>query len=781
MPTRLSYLEAYNDVLTETQQDRLLEVLKSRFDEGGLTSDDATLQTEIKKLIAELEKPLGEPLTQYRKAKSHGKISSKDYNSTMEEVFVDLGALFRQDNTIELVIQRHELINKASLRDIRAALRKVKNDVKVNTIVKENKTGITDAKFNDFYKDDNQSKDPVFFAWIDTDTNTCKLPRGLDQSVLSYQGLASADINLRHYGGGVRGTIEGEEHRKDKAIDGDFNTFWGEVFLTDEPIIQNYDDQEMYGAICEISINLFRPEMINHIKFKPYANYPLTVYKIQYRIDEEHAWTTLGVESQSSTQTMEFNFPEVEAKEVKIIINQENPSINTYKIPRSVINNAEMWQQIADRELSISTETTLPIQATQDMIDYVTGWRAYTDAIDRYGDEMKKNEKLDQDTTLGETIFDVTTDQITKAEEKGADELKLELYKKKAPKTDELVEVRKYEYMYGAYEIDIKKLWYVDKGEYISPKYTSNGSILEAEIEVEETLPEFTSVEYSLSTDGETWKNVLPSGSYVYQERVDIDPITQQGKLRFPTKSYLLDDFYRNQYVLPSGSLAQIDPSYFGPSGYYFDETTNIITVASGWYIGTSAYTASYTPSGVGDVVPSGLVVDFSAEVLSDAEDIFADGASRNYKVECSHNPYIDWRIVNDTNEAYAAASGFAYTEGRWLNISGTELYGIQPDEYYDIFVATVDGYPAENRTDYYNDIRPALTQYDNIQYPYYEYFQAGKALYFNTKIEDKEIKVKYKYLNDYIQFKALLRCNNTANVTYTPLFHNYTIKLRTA
>ena len=274
---------------------------------------------------------------------------------------------------------------------------------------------------------------------------------------------------------------------------------------------------------------------------------------------------------------------------------------------------------------------------------------------------------------------------------------------------------------------------------------------------------------------------MLPSGSYVYQERVDIDPITQQGKLRFPTKSYLLDDFYRNQYVLPSGSLAQIDPSYFGPSGYYFDETTNIITVASGWYIGTSAYTASYTPSGVGDVVPSGLVVDFSAEALSDAEDVFADGASRNYKVECSHNPYVDWRIVNDTNEAYAAASGFAYTEGRWLNISGTELYGIQPDEYYDIFVATVDGYPAENRTDYYNDIRPALTQYDNIQYPYYEYFQAGKALYFNTKIEDKEIKVKYKYLNDYIQFKSLLRCNNTANVTYTPLFHNYTIKLRTA
>jgi hypothetical protein len=781
MPTRLSYLEAYNDVLTETQQDRLLEVLRNRFEEADATPDDATLQTEIKKLIAELEKELGEPLTQYRKATSHGKISSKDYNSTMEEVFVDLGALFKQDNTIELVIQRHELINKASLRDIRAALRKVKNDVRVNTIVKENKTGITDAKFNDFYKDDNLSQDPVFFAWIDTDTNSCKLPKGLDQSVLSYQGLASADINLRHYGGGIRGMIESEDHRKEKAIDGNANTFWGDVFLTDEPIIQNYDGEEMYGAICEISINLFRPELINHVKFAPYANYPLTVYKLQYRLNEEQPWTDIDVPSQTSTQIMEFNFPETEAKEVRIIINQQNPSINTYKIPRSTINNAEMWQQIADRELSISTETTVPIQATQDMIDYVTGWQAYTDAIERYGTEMRKNEKLDQDETLGETIFDVTTDQITKAEVKGADELKLDIYGKKAPKTDELVEVRKYEYMYGAYEISVKRLWYVDKGEYVSPKYISNGSILEAEIGVEEELPEYTSIEYSLSTDGDTWKSVLPSGSYVQQERVDIDPITQQGILRFPTTSALLDNVYRNRYILPSGTHAQIDPSYFGPSGYYFDESTNTITVASGWYIGTSAYTASYAPAGAGDVVPSGLVVDFSKEAVSPAEDVYDSGASRNYKVELTHNPFIDWRIVNDTNQAYAAASGFAYTEGRWLNISGSELYGIQPNEYYDIFIATVEGYPAENRTDYYNDIRPALTQYDNIQYPYYEYFQSGKSLYFNTKIEDKEIKVKYKYLNDYIQFRALLRNNNTANVTYTPILHNYTLKLRTA
>ena len=115
------------------------------------------------------------------------------------------------------------------------------------------------------------------------------------------------------------------------------------------------------------------------------------------------------------------------------------------------------------------------------------------------------------------------------------------------------------------------------------------------------------------------------------------------------------------------------------------------------------------------------------------------------------------------------------------MNISGSTKYGIDPGSYYDIFTATVDGYPAENRTDYYNYIRPALTAYDRIQYPYYEYFQSDKNLYFNTKIENQEVKVIYKYLNDYVQFQAVLRNNNPANVTYTPMLLSYTLKLRTA
>ena len=775
MPTRPSYLESYFNILPQTQRDKLLEIVKSKYDGAGEEPTSAALQADLQDIIATLAEPLGEPHTKLRKAVKHEKISSKDYNTTMDEVFVDLGALFKQDNVIEEAISKHDLINKATIRDLRSGLRQVRDSVTVSTIIKENKTGITDAKFNSFYKDDNASVDPIFTAWIDTSTNSCKLPKGLDQSVLSISGLATADISVRHYGGGVRGTISTEDHRKERAIDGSLETFWSEVFLTDEPIVQNYDGEEVYGAVCEITIQFFRKELVNYVRFDPFTNYPLRVIKVKYRPDASSTWMDLGVDIKSSTSTIEYNFEEFEAREVMIVVNQNNPSINTYKIPRTVITNAEMWQQIADRELSISTETTSPIQANQDMIDYVTGWQAYSDAVETYGKEITANRKYENRDTMSESIFDSTTDQITKTEERGADELKLDIYGKKAIKTDELIEVRKYEYLYGAYEIDIKRLWYLDKGLYLSPRYRADGACLEAEIAVSEVLPSGTSIEYSLSSDGNSWKNILPSGSHIYRERVDIDPVTRKGLLRFQTTTALLNEVVRNQTVMPSGVPA-------ASGGYTFNESLNSVELRDSWYVGTAAYTASYTPTGIGDAVPSGLIVDFSEDPQIDTIDIFDSGASRNYKVELTHNPYVNYSLLNDTSQGGAdpSTANFQYSEGRWYNRGSSALYGIDPGSYYDVFITTVEGHPAENRTDYYNDIRPALTEYNSVQYPYYEYFQAGRNLYFNTKIEDKEIKVKYKYLNDFVQFRALLRSNDPANVTLTPILEDYTLKLRT-
>lgn len=767
---RQSYLESYYNLIPKTQQDRLLSVIKERYDSAGQSPDDSSIQKQLEILVTQLKKPLGDPLVQLRKASKFGKISSNDYNNTMDEVYIDLGALYKQNNTINQTIKIHKLLNETVLKDVRSALSKVENDIMVHKVIKENKTGITDAIYNTFYKEDNVSTDKVYAAYTDVDTNSIKLPVGLSQSSLTIDGLALAEIDIVHYGGGIKGTIEDESHRKEKAIDGSSETFWGEVILTDEPIRQVYDGSTYFGAICEVVISLFRSDLVNHVKINPFSNYPLTVVKILYAETSTGSWVDLGVASQSSTSVMEFNFSEVLTKQIKIVLNQRNPSVNTYKIPRRVINNAQLWQQIVDREYSISTESESPIQATQDMIDYITGWKAYVDATSDFKDKITsigKPSDYEQTGSISESIFDAASSVMTKTG--SGDEsssLKLNLYGKRTDKDSELVEARKYEYVYGAYEIDVRKVWYMESGEYISPTYSPNGTIIEARMDATEVVPSGTSIEYQVATRFDEWKNILPSGVYINQERLDIDSITQTGYLRFPCTGSL-GAVYRNDDKMPTGD-------------YTFNATTGEVVISSGWYMASSAFTVSYTPKGITDVIPSGVVVSFANDTLIRSDEVYRETGSRQYKVTLEHFPYVNYNIVNDTSEAGKTSPNFSYEDGRYLNSSGGTLYDIAPAGYYDILEVKVDGFDAINMTDYFKNIRPALTLYDFVNYPYYEYIHSGKNLYFNSPLDGKEIKVRYYYLNDFIQFRALLRNNNRGNVSVTPVLNDFTLKLRT-
>lgn len=764
---RQSYLEAYYNLIPTTQQDRLLSSIKQSYDDVGVSADLATLQNRLETLIAQLEKPLGEPLVKFRKAEKFSKIVSKDYNDTMDEVYADLGALFKQDNVIASTMIVHKALNDTVITDVQSALQKVENDIMVYKVLRENKTGITDAIFNTFYKDDNQVSPYVYKAWVDTYTNSVKLPPGSAQTALSINGLAMADITLNRYGGGVRGTLDNEEHSKERAIDEDLRTFWAEVILTDEPIRQTYEGQSYFGVVTEIVVNLFRAESLNHVRFDPYSGYPLSVVKIKYRQGHDHPWIDLGVAPQSSTKYMEFNFKEVYAKEVMVVINQSNFTVNTYKIPKRAINNAQLWSQIADSELSISIGTSEQTSSERDMVDYTDGWQAYLDATKKYADRIYsigRPQDYSFRSSISETIFDSTTQQMLEASQTGADSLKLNVYGKKAPVNDATVEVRKYEYLYGAYNIDIKKIRYLSTGEYVSPQYKVNGVILEAELDTTEVVPSGTTIEYQLATRESEWVNIMPNGgcSYIAKERLDIDPITQTGILRFTCSGYP-DSVYMNDSPLPAYSFSN-----------------NSVAIPSGTYNSSASYTVSYTPNGVIDATPSGVVASFADNSLYDSVETFNGSDSRQYRVALAHYPYIEYRIINDTAEAMRTSPNFIYELGGWRNNSGSTLYGIVPGAIYYPFVVTVDGYSAENRTDYYEQIRPALTQYDLVNYPNFEYFQAGESIYFNTPLQNRKIIVTYKYLNDFVQLRALLRSNLRSAVYVTPVLEDYTIKLRT-
>jgi hypothetical protein len=768
---RRSYLESYYNLLPSTQQSRLLSVLQSRANAGIQTPNQADLSGQLVALIAQIRKPLGQPMVQLRKAPKFAKMSSKDYNDTMDEVYVDLGALFNQDNAITSTTMVHDSLNEAVLKDISSALEKVSTDIEVHQIIKNNKVGITDAKFNSFYKDDNTTAEDVFVAQIDTDTNAIKLPKGIDHSTISTSGLSMAHIDIKRFGGGIVGTTEDEAHRKEKAIDGDGSTFWAEVILTDEPIRQVYNDKTYFGTIGEVIITLFRADLVNHVKLNPFCNYPLSIIGIQYSETESGAWVDLAVTPQESTSFMEFNFMEVLVKRIKIILNQKNPSIDTYKLPRRVVDNAMLWQQIVNREYSISTSTSEPTQATQDMIDYVSGWQAYVDASNSYRNTLSLMGTPDSYTatkSISESVFDAATKEMVKS---GVAEvsapLKLDLYGKKPPANDELIEVRKYEYVYGAYDISIKKIWYLDKGEYVSPMYTSNGNIVDVMMDATYVSPSGTTIEFQVATRDQEWRNVMPYTTQIINERLDLDSVTKAGNLRFECATSNVDAVYRNGILIP-------------PTDYTFTKSSGKIVMGDGWYTDLASFTVSYQPAGVNDVSPSGVSISFLGDSTQDATEIITGSQSRQYKIPLTHFPYIEYHIVNNTSKAGATSPQFSEEDGRFLNISGVTAYGIAPGAYYDVISVLVNGFVAIDRTDYYNDIKPALNAYNDVNYPYYEFIHAGKNLYFNVPLKDKTVKAKYKYLNDFVQFKALLRSNTRGDVSSTPLLEDFTLKLRT-
>jgi hypothetical protein len=252
----------------------------------------------------------------------------------------------------------------------------------------------------------------------------------------------------------------------------------------------------------------------------------------------------------------------------------------------------------------------------------------------------------------------------------------------------------------------------------------------------------------------------------ISKERLDVDKITHTGVLRFPC-SGVPNAVYKDDLWVDAG-------------GYSYSSGGNSIYINSDWYAGSSSYTASYTPIGTIDIIPSGIIANYTNDPLVSAVDTFSSETSRQYSVELTHYPYVNYNIINDTSEAGKSSPDFTYTDGRWLNSSIHNCFGINKGEYYDVMTVTVDGYSAENVTDYYDDIRPALTSYDEDSYPSFEYFHTGKNVYFNAPLSTREVKITYNYLNDYIQMRALFRNNTRKTTVLTPTIEDYTIKLRT-
>lgn len=249
-----------------------------------------------------------------------------------------------------------------------------------------------------------------------------------------------------------------------------------------------------------------------------------------------------------------------------------------------------------------------------------------------------------------------------------------------------------------------------------------------------------TSVEYSVTNRSDPqlethWIPILPvSDTEVKGERFFPDT-GGRGFLRFPADPVTSIWLYRNGTKLSLGRGANI----LGPG------TTNIIglTLPVGDYNLDDIFTVDYTPAG------DQTTISFEAAGFIDEVPLVTaydeTGAGETYtttvgpnEVSLRHTPYID--------PAQAAASYYNQYFGH--------------STFQPIVVSMASGALATNLTNYSGGASSALPLADQGYY----YRHAGRTLVFNQPASS--FRVFYKYLENAVRFRVVLRVNDKNFVT---------------
>lgn len=352
-----------------------------------------------------------------------------------------------------------------------------------------------------------------------------------------------------------------------------------------------------------------------------------------------------------------------------------------------------------------------------------------------------------------------------------------DIVSKPKPFKEDLIDMQKYEYVTGLYQMAASQVGYKRTGIYVSKPFIVPGNVLEVELEAQESHPLFdlvsyttnrcTSVEYyithkarPIATD---WLPILPKGHQnIYNELLQV---TNQrvGELRFKAKSDMPIYVYCNHKLMANHEWS-IYPDY------------QQIIVNSEQFVASHIYTIDYTPDSE-DYNP--WLLDLREHGLSPSTAIESsvEGPDRNGTLYLQRYPYIDYNRVQDQD--YHPIRVYI-DDANIIGPEGNEFNSALP-WHDDTLIAT------RNITDYQNLIRPELTPYQTTDPVYltFEYTHHQNMLYFAETFDRIEpssgnhatgnFRIEYDVLDPTIRFKIIMR-NTNPMLSTTPIVDNYTL-----
>jgi len=659
-------LKAITSILPSSQKAAINTLIAVRKKSPELQSLRAQ-QAEVNKIYNDLKSKLGKVLLIPRLAISGSKISSDDHNKNMQEIFLDLNTLYENIDQISKLSLIQSVSLDSEYQKSKATIERLLTDTKLFSLRK---------KYSDF----NEIK---YIDFNSTKNNTSILPKAEVNPKTRLLQAKQIDTTRAHLIN--REAKVTKIYTKTKAVgiksglaksfppelmsDQKPETFWTTLVMCDSAVSQIYEKQTrngissqevINGPVTEIFFKFSNVERLNHIRLLPFSDYPLRILDIAYRpsINSTVFFTIDGFKESVTLDWEEFNFNSIFAHEVRITIAQENPKQAVYQLPRSVITNTDVFQKIYDAKLSKFLGNELvDSDIALDLIRQTTN----------YENAVSTLESLYQTSTFGgasssplDTFYDFNTIVLNLLQTIDPDITKETILATNAKEAgvieDELVSVRKFEYILGMREVEMGYALYSPVSYYESEKFDVQATVSEIQLEVEEdhTLVNSkwgdpykkTSVEWSVDLGG---GRIVPIHPRNLTGDIESVPTVKDELIQFNSLS-------GSAYTRMGGRYASINS--LKKEGEVIPETEyrvsripgavpklKIDLTGSNWYDPVAVYSVDYAVDV--DSYKIDVLTKYNSEQIATPDKFNEAGPDNN--ILLSKYPFINYEVINLT------------------------------------------------------------------------------------------------------------------------------------
>ena len=634
-------------------QRRAISATAAELERTGVLPRSRTL-SKRRDLKAQVEENLSGPTFRAVKAVVGSRVSSDAWNGMQERLFSDLSVLYDQITILGGKLSTQSKIAFTSFIATRLVILKLIEQVRVYQFLKENPE-YQDVRFLNFLDGRNES-DRGQRAVIDQFTRKVELaPRQRVEQQSANVDTRTTDVTTKHHGGGISGGFS-KEFVSSNMLDGNPETFWGELVLKDSPsrfeYLTSWGSLQAEGVVGEVELNLHRAERVNNIRMLPFGNFPIRVVDVAYKESvTDDAWTTIPefVLQDATLDYIELDFPVVHMAVLRVSLEQPNYTRHIYHLPERLVQNVSLWEQVLDQnydqilhQVDLDAADLSFVEAQPEALAWLNALDVASEDIASRHLDLRRATLLDTENqqlqSLGRALAGTEPTARTDLSEPVGT----------GPVEDpaDLVEVAKFEYVYGLRTITLNNILYATNGHFATPKMNAGATVLDIELDVEEEHVTFndefgsyhrTSIEYEVETGQNRRFPIHPGDDpKVLDETIFIDRRTRQGVTRFPVDSVSVL-VRKNGIRLDAGQYSLVINSSLEDKG--------VLTVVENAFDANATYTITYYST---ESARKLSLRGANSTALLEPETFAA--TDRDNRVQLNYYPFVEYSIINATD-----------------------------------------------------------------------------------------------------------------------------------